>query len=153
MGRQSRIGHNQRQILTVLYDYSERYPQQWVPHYRIIDDLKMDESIFSRAIQGLVEPPNSRNDFKPLVEMTHPTIAYREFQGEVIPLPDNATMGDALFAMKFAWEGNTAQHNFYRITDLGVERLVRIRGRTHSKPSIKPTKSAASSSIASQKIS
>ncbi|MBT8355370.1 MAG: hypothetical protein KJO60_12655, partial [Desulfofustis sp.] len=117
MGRQSRIGHNQRQILTVLYDYSERYPQQWVPHYRIIDDLKMDESIFSRAIQGLVDPPNSRNDFKPLVEMTHPTIAYREFQGEVIPLPDNATMGDALFAMKFAWEGNTAQHNFYRITD------------------------------------
>ncbi len=153
MGRQSRIGHNQRQILTVLFNYSERYPEQWVPHYRLIDDLKMAETTFSRALQGLVEPQHSRNDFQPLVEMTHPSIAYREFQGDVIPLPDNATMGDALFAMKFAWEGNTTRHNFYRITDLGVERLFRITSLSRPKTSIKPTKSAASPSIALKKTS
>jgi hypothetical protein len=153
MGSQSRIDHNQRQILTVLFDYSERYPEQWVPHYRLIDDLKMAEAAFSRALQGLVEPQNSKNDFQPLVEMTHPSIAYREFQGDVIPLPDNATMSDALFAIKFAWEGNTARHNFYRITDLGVEHLVRITGPTRPKTSIKPTKSAASPSMAMKKIS
>jgi hypothetical protein len=153
MGRQSRIGHNQRQILTVLFDYSRRYPEQWVPHYRLISDLKMAETTFSRALQGLVEPHNSRNDFRPLVEMTHPSIAYREFQGNVIPLPDNATMSDALFAMKFAWEGNTARHNFYRITDLGVERLGRITNLTRPKSSIKPTTSAARPSLALKKIS
>ena len=146
MGRQSRIGHNQRQILKVLFDYSERYPEQWVPHYRLIDDLNMAETTFSRALQGLVDPQNDRNDFTPLVEMTHPSIAYREFQGDVIPLPDNATMGDALFAMKYAWEGNTARHNFYRITDLGVKRLVRITSRTRPNPSIKTTKSTVSPS-------
>ena len=153
MGRQSRIGHNQRQILKVLFDYSERYPEQWVPHYRLIDDLNMAETTFSRALQGLVDPQNDRNDFTPLVEMTHPSIAYREFQGDVIPLPDNATMGDALFAMKYAWEGNTARHNFYRITDLGVKRLVRITSRTRPNPSIKATKSTISPSESLQKIS
>ena len=150
MGRQSRIGHNQQQILSVLFDYNDRYPGQWVPHYRLIDDLKMAETTFSRALEGLVEPRNDRNDFKSLVEMTHPSIAYREFQGDVIPLPDNATMGDALFAMKYAWEGNTARHNFYRITDLGVEQLIRITSRTRPK---KPAESTASPSPALQKIS
>ena len=153
MGRQSRIGHYQRQILTVLFDYSERYPEQWVPHYRLIDDLKMDEITFSHALQGLVEPHDSNSDFQPLVEMTHPSIAYREFQGDVIPLPDNATMSDALFAMKFAWEGNTARHNFYRITDLGVEHLVRMTSSTRPKTSITPASSAASPSIALKKTS
>ena len=150
MGRQSRIGHNQQHILSVLFDYNDRYPGQWVPHYRLIDDLNMAETTFSRALEGLVEPRNDRNDFKPLVEMTHPSIAYREFQGDVIPLPDNATMGDALFAMKYAWEGNTARHNFYRITDLGVEQLIRITSRTRPK---KPAESTASPSPALQKIS
>lgn len=153
MGRQARIGHNQRQILIVLFDYSELYPEQWVPHYRLIDDLEMAETTFGRAIQGLVEPQNIGNDFKPLVEMTHPSIAYKEFQGDVIPLPDNATMSDALFAMKFAWEGNTSQHNFYRITDIGVERLVRITSRTRPKSSVTPSKSATRRPIALQKIS
>ena len=136
MGNQSRIGHNQRQILTVLFDYSKRYPEQWVPHYRLIDDLKMAETTFSRALQGLVEPQSESSDFNPLVEMTHPSIAYREFQGGVIPLPDHATMSDAIFAMKFAWEGNTVRRNFYRITDLGVERLASLTSRTRPKPSI-----------------
>ena len=153
MSRQSRIGNNQRQILSVLFDYSERYPEQWVPHYRLIDDLNMAETTFSRALQGLIKPQDDRNDFKPLVEMTHPSIAYREFQGDVIPLPDNATMGDALFAMKYAWEGNTARHNFYRITDLGVRRLVRITSSDRPNSSVKPSRSAVSPASAVQKSS
>ena len=141
MSRQSRIGHNQRQILIVLHDYRERYPDKWVPQYRLINDLKMAEAAFSRAIQRLVESHSSGDDFDSLVEMTLPSIAYREFEGDVIPLPDNATMSDALFAMKFAWEGNDVQHYFYRITDLGVKRLVKLRSRTRPKTSIKPSKS------------
>ena len=150
MGRQSRIGHNQRQILSVLFNYNNRYPEHWVPHYRLIDDLDMAETTLSRALEGLVEPLKDGNNFIPLVEMTHPSIAYREFQGDVIPLPDNATMGDALFAMKYAWEGNTARHSFYRITELGVEQFIRITRNTRPK---KPTKSKASPPPALQKIS
>lgn len=131
----SRIGHNQYHILTVLYDYGARYPDQWVPHYRLIDDLKMSETAFSRAIQRLVEPHGSWNDLNTLVEMTHPSIAYREFQGGVIPLPDDATMGDALLAMKFAWEGSDIRRHFYRITESGVERLVSLARRNLRKPS------------------
>lgn len=135
MTGKSRIGHNQYHILTVLYDYSARYPDQWVPHYRLIDDLKMSEATFSRSIQRLVEPHGSWNDLNPLVEMTHPSIAYREFQGGVIPLPDNATMGDALLAMNFAWEGSGIRRHFYRITESGVERLVSLARRNLLKPS------------------
>lgn len=123
MTGKSKIGHNQRQILTVLYDYRERYPDKWVPYYRLINDLKMAETVFSRAIQPLVETHSNGNNFNPLVEMTHPSIAYREFQGSVVPLPDNATMSDALSAMKYTWESSDARSHFYRITDLGVERL------------------------------
>ncbi len=152
MTGQPRIGHNQRQILTALYDYSERYPGQWVPRYRLINDLKMDETSFSRSIQRLVEP-HSGNDFNLLVEMTHPSIAYREFQGGVIPLPDNATMSDALFAMKFAWEGSDVRRHFYRITDSGVERLGSLTTRNCRKPCTKPPKSRVSPSTPLQRIS
>jgi hypothetical protein len=123
MIRRQRIGHNQRQILTTLYAYRERYPGQWVPRYRLNNDLKMGETPFSRAIKRLVEPHYGGNGFSPLVEMTYPSVVYREYQGNVIPLPDNATMSDALFAMKFAWDGSDSRSHFYRITDLGVERL------------------------------
>lgn len=147
MTGESRIGHNQRQILAALYDYHERYPYQWVPNYRLINNLKMADTAFSRAIQRLVEPHSNGNNFNPLVEMTHPSIAYREFQGGVIPLPDNATMNDALFAMKFAWEGSDMQSHFYRITDLGVERLHRLASHDRRKPSTKPTASRESPSM------
>ena len=72
----SGIGHNQQKILTVLFEYSERYPDQWVPHYRLINDLKMAETDFSQAIKRLVEPRPNGNDFNPLVELTLPSISH-----------------------------------------------------------------------------
>lgn len=133
MTRQPRISHNQRQILATLCDYRESYPGQWVPGYRVFNDLRMGESGFSRAIKGLVEPSDGVNSFDPLVEMTYPSIVYREHEGNVIPLPDNATMSDALFAMKFAWDGSDDRCRFYRITDFGVERLERLTMRNRFK--------------------
>ena len=143
----SRIGHNQQKILTVLYEYSERYPDQWVPHYRLIKDLKMAETDFSQAIKRLVEHRSNGNDFNPLVETTHPSIAHREFEGGVIPLPDNATMSDALFAMKYAWEGSDARRHLYRITDLGVGRLQSLTSGNRGKRSTTPTTSKTSPSV------
>ena len=137
MSGKSTIGHNQRQILTALYDYSKRYPDQWVPHYRLINELEMAEATFNRAIQRLVNSQSSGSDFSPLVEMTHPLIAYREFQGSVIPLPDNATMSDALYAVKFAWEGSDVGRHLYRITDLGVQRLDSLTSRDRRRPPAK----------------
>jgi len=135
--RQLRISHNQRQILATLCEYRESYPGQWVPRYRITSDLKMGESGFSRAIKGLIEPSDGVNSFDPLVEMTYPSIVYREHEGNVIPLPDNATMSDAVFAMKFAWDGSDGRCRFYRITDFGVERLERLTNRNRFKPGTK----------------
>lgn len=137
MSGKLRIGHNQHQILTVLYDYSTRFPDQWVPRYRLINDLNMAETAFSLAIKRLVEHHSSGNGFNPLVEMTHPSIAYREFQGGVIPLPDNATMSDALIAIKFTWEGSDSRRHFYRITDLGMERIRGLTNRNRRKVSTK----------------
>lgn len=138
MTRQPRIGHNQRQILAALYDYRVRYPGQWVPRYRLTRDLKMGETPFSRAMRRLIEPHDGGNGFAPLVEMTYPSIVYKEYQGNVIPLPDNATMGDALFAIEFAWDGKDGRRHFYRITDLGVERLASLITRNRPKSRTKP---------------
>ena len=149
----SGIGHNQQQILTVLFEYSERYPDQWVPHYRLINDLKMAETDFSQAIKRLVEPRTNGNDFNPLVELTLPSIAYREFEGGVVPLPDNATMSDALFAMKFAWEGSEARRHFYRITELGVAHLQSLTSGNRRHPSATTATSRASPSMSRQRIS
>jgi hypothetical protein len=62
-------------------------------------------------------------------------------------------MSDAIFAMKFAWEGNTVRRNFYRITDLGVERLVSLTDRTSSPPSVEPPETEVRPFLDSQKIS
>ena len=133
MTRQLKTGHNQWQILAALYDYSKRYPDQWVPRYRLINDLKMGDTTFSQAIQQLVEPHDGENHFDSLVEITYPSIAYREYQGGVVPLPDNATMSDALFAMKFAWDSNHGRRHFYRITELGVKHLDSLTSRNRLK--------------------
>ena len=139
----SGIGHNQQEILTVLFEYSERYPDQWVPHYRLINDLKMAETDFSQAIKRLVEPHPNGNDFNPLVELTLPSIAYREFEGGVIPLPD----------MKFAWEGSEARRHFYRITELGVAHLQSLTSGNRRQPSATPTTSRVSPTVSRQRIS
>lgn len=139
MTRQPRIGHNQHQILATLYDYKERYPGQWVPHYRLNNDLGMGETAFSRAIKRLIEPHEGGNEVDPLVEMTYPSIVYREYEGNVIPLPDNATMSDALFAMKFAWDGSDGCRRFYRITDFGVKRFASLTRRNRLNPLTKPS--------------
>lgn len=153
MTGKSRIGHNQQKILTVLYDYSKRYPDQWAPRYRLINDLKIPETDFNQAIKHLVEPSSSGNNFNPLVEMTHPSIAYREFEGGVIPLPDNATMSDALFAMKDAWEGSDGRRHLYRITDMGVRLLQSLTSGNRRKPSTTPTTPRVSPSKTRQRIS
>ena len=137
MARQPRISHNQRQILDTLYDYRESYPGQWVPSYRITYDLRMGEAHFSRAIKRLLEPHDRFNSFDPFVEMTSPSIVYREHEGNVIPLPDNATMSDALFAIEFAWDGSDGRRRFYRITDFGVECLERLTIGNRFKPRAK----------------
>ncbi len=123
MAGQAKIGNNHRKILAALYEYSKRYPNHWVPHHRLVDELNMNETVFSSAIQFLVETRDGGYDLDSLVEMTHSSIAYREYQGGVIPLPDNATMSDALFAVKYTWYSNHSSPHFYRITNLGVERL------------------------------
>ncbi len=97
----------------------------------------MGEASFSRAIKRLIEPHNGVNSFDLLVEMTYPSIIYREHEGNVIPLPDNASMSDALFAMKFAWDGSDGRRRFYRITDFGVERLERLTIHNRLKPRTK----------------